>query len=208
VCLVGEPLERSGAVPRSGDGFNPSHVWLQRLGWSGSDPFFCLVGGTKYGMDSSFNTVNGSHMSQSVEVSGSHMSCIFILLIPHWILSSRIRSPVPPAWAIPASWAWASAATDLGEPRGRPGSGRRGAHPAPPPWANPATGLGELCSVSIGEEGASSAPPAWASSTGASRHHELLPGTCVPPPWRKKEARERETAARRGRDGRGKRERI
>jgi hypothetical protein len=41
MCLVGEPLERSGAVTRSGDDSNPSHVWLQRLDWRGSDPFFC-----------------------------------------------------------------------------------------------------------------------------------------------------------------------
>jgi hypothetical protein len=145
MCLVGEPLERSGAVPHSGDGSNPSHVWLQRLGWSGSDPFFCLVGGTKYGMDGSFNTVNGSHMSQSVEVSGSHMSCIFFLLIPHWILSSRIRSPAPPAWAIPSSWAWAS--------------------PAPPAWASPAAGLdrggaGRTPRRCPGR----TPPPAWVSS--------------------------------------------
>jgi hypothetical protein len=45
VCLVGEPLERSGAVPRSGDGSNPSHGWLQRLGWSGSDPIFVWLEG-------------------------------------------------------------------------------------------------------------------------------------------------------------------
>jgi hypothetical protein len=40
MCLVGEPRERSGADPRFGDGSDPSHVWLQMLGWSGSDLFF------------------------------------------------------------------------------------------------------------------------------------------------------------------------
>jgi hypothetical protein len=40
-----------------------SHVSLEMLDWIGSDPFFCLVGGMKYGMDDSFNSVNGSHMS-------------------------------------------------------------------------------------------------------------------------------------------------
>jgi hypothetical protein len=40
VCLVGELLERSGADPRFGDGSDSSHVWLQMLGWSGSNLFF------------------------------------------------------------------------------------------------------------------------------------------------------------------------
>jgi hypothetical protein len=40
--FVGEPRERSGADPRFGDGSDPSHVWLEMLGWSGSDLFFFL----------------------------------------------------------------------------------------------------------------------------------------------------------------------
>jgi hypothetical protein len=63
VCLVGERVERSGADPRFGDGSNPSHVWFEMLGWSGSDPFFCLVGGMRYGGADKFNSVSGSHMS-------------------------------------------------------------------------------------------------------------------------------------------------
>jgi hypothetical protein len=63
VCLVGEPRERSGADPRFEDGSDPSHVWLQMLGLSGSDLFSCLVGGLKLGMDGNFHSVSGSHMS-------------------------------------------------------------------------------------------------------------------------------------------------
>jgi hypothetical protein len=63
VCLVGEPRERSGADPRFGDGSDPSHVWLQMLGWTGSNLFFCLVGGLRLGMDGNFHSVSGSHMS-------------------------------------------------------------------------------------------------------------------------------------------------
>jgi hypothetical protein len=33
VCLVGEPRERSGAVPCFGDDSNPSYVWFVFLGW-------------------------------------------------------------------------------------------------------------------------------------------------------------------------------
>jgi hypothetical protein len=49
--------------PSFWDGSDPSHVWLQMLGWSGSNLFFCLVGGIRLGMDDSFHSVNGSHMS-------------------------------------------------------------------------------------------------------------------------------------------------
>jgi hypothetical protein len=40
LCLVGERRERSGADPCFGDGSDPSQVWLEMLGWSGSDLFF------------------------------------------------------------------------------------------------------------------------------------------------------------------------
>jgi hypothetical protein len=63
VCLVGERRERSGDAPRFGDGSNPSQVWLEMLGWSGSDPLFCLAGGLRQGMDDNFDAVCGSHMS-------------------------------------------------------------------------------------------------------------------------------------------------
>jgi hypothetical protein len=68
----------SGAESTLVSGMTPSHVSLEMLDWIGSDPFtcfvgnvgldwlrpvFCLVGGMKYGMDDSFNSVNGSHMS-------------------------------------------------------------------------------------------------------------------------------------------------
>jgi hypothetical protein len=38
-------------------------VWLEMLGWSGSNLLFCLVGGMRYGMDDSFHSVSGSHVS-------------------------------------------------------------------------------------------------------------------------------------------------
>jgi hypothetical protein len=53
----------AGADPRFEDGSDPSHVWLQMLGLSGSDLFSCLVGGLKLGMDGNFHSVSGSHMS-------------------------------------------------------------------------------------------------------------------------------------------------
>jgi hypothetical protein len=45
VCLVGERREWSRANPRFRDDSNPSQVWLQILGRSGSDPLSCLVEG-------------------------------------------------------------------------------------------------------------------------------------------------------------------
>jgi hypothetical protein len=63
VCLVVERWERSGANPHFGDGSNPFQVWLEMLGWSGSDPLFCLVGELRLRMDGSFHSVSGSHMS-------------------------------------------------------------------------------------------------------------------------------------------------
>jgi hypothetical protein len=56
VCLVGE---RSRADPRFRDGSNHSQVWLEMLGWIGSDPLFCLVGGIRYGLDVVFTLLVG-----------------------------------------------------------------------------------------------------------------------------------------------------
>jgi hypothetical protein len=56
-------VERSGADPRFGYGSKPSQVWLEMLGWSGSNLLFCLVGGMRYGMDDSFHSVSVSHVS-------------------------------------------------------------------------------------------------------------------------------------------------
>jgi hypothetical protein len=77
--------------PRFGDGSNnPSHVWLKKLGWSGSDPIFCLVGGTRYGMDGSFHSVSRSHMSLGLRFSGfPHVIIILFILMPR----PSIRSP-------------------------------------------------------------------------------------------------------------------
>jgi hypothetical protein len=44
VCLVGEPWERSGAVPRFGDDSNPSYVWFVFLGWGWIHSSTCLDG--------------------------------------------------------------------------------------------------------------------------------------------------------------------
>jgi hypothetical protein len=153
------------------------------------------------------------------------MSCVFFLLIPHWILSSRIRSPALPVWARPA--------TGLGEPRGQPGSGRRGRTPRrrpgrtpPPAWASSArsgsgrrgelrvAGLGELRPAGLGKlrrrpaPRLSSAPTAVSFAPGqvpslvraATASSSLAPVSRHP--WRKKEARERdnnETGERRKR---------
>ena len=45
VCLVPGPSGLGWFHPLFWDGSNPSHVWLIVLGWVGSIPFFCLVGG-------------------------------------------------------------------------------------------------------------------------------------------------------------------
>jgi hypothetical protein len=44
VCLVAEPRERSGAVPRFGDDSNPSYVWFVFLGWGWIHSSTCLGG--------------------------------------------------------------------------------------------------------------------------------------------------------------------
>ena len=45
MCLVPGPSGLGWFHPLFWDGSNPSHVWLIVLGWVGSIPFFCLVGG-------------------------------------------------------------------------------------------------------------------------------------------------------------------
>jgi len=96
VCLVPGPSGLGWFHPLFWDGSNPSHVWLIVLGWVGSIPFFCLVGGIgKKGQMVYLTPFATVLMGPTVSVTP--------YLLPHHRIRAPPRALPPPPPAPPAT---------------------------------------------------------------------------------------------------------